>query len=123
LGRALAAADRARVYRRIAAVLAVADGQWVGAVDPGCADVGNHMIDFLRYGDVRKYPNDGVSGGIWQLFTNYDQRISLNEAIVNQGWSSTADRVRAAIHEGWHSYWMSDDEDGAYSFEDGCVDW
>jgi transposase len=32
LGRALATADRARVYRRIAAVLAVADGQSVGAV-------------------------------------------------------------------------------------------
>ena len=32
MGRALAAADRARVYRRIAAVLAVADGQSVGAV-------------------------------------------------------------------------------------------
>jgi transposase len=31
LGRALAAADRARVYRRLAAVLAVADGQSVGA--------------------------------------------------------------------------------------------
>lgn len=32
LARALAAADRARVYRRTAAVLAVADGQSIGAV-------------------------------------------------------------------------------------------
>jgi hypothetical protein len=91
--------------------------------DPDCAAVGNHMVDFMRYGDVKRYPNDGVSAGVWQLFTTGEQRISFNDVIVWQGWSSTADRVRAMIHEGWHSYTMSDDEDGAYTFEDGCIDW
>lgn len=89
--------------------------------EPGCSAVGFHIIDFIQYGDVRKFQDfdNVVTTGYWQKFSDGSERISFNSRIM--GWRS--ERTATALHEGWHSHSRGGDESGAYSFENQCINW
>jgi hypothetical protein len=87
-----------------------------------CAEVGEEMQDFVMYGDARKWhlENDGTMG-IWQLFNNGNERVSLNDVLFQQGWHSQ--RLYTLIHEGHHLLYNSDHEGDADARAEECVNW
>lgn len=92
---------------------------------PACAEVGNLMKDYtFSLQDLRVWPNAAYPAdwGRWRGVpgTGPTIRISINDLMFGQGWS--AERAKTAMHEGYHAFHYSVDEDLAENFAQACID-
>ena len=91
-----------------------------------CTRVGERALDWVLYGDMRKYPYmSSYFTGNWTKYTNGVERIGIREDQL----VTYADRMENIMHEVTHSFWGVGDASHGYALyspqwsEQNCINW